>query len=593
MEAVADGEALEGPGHSLLRQQERLVRWQIASERMRFVLGLLLGLAGLTAAGLLAFMVWTASRADGLVVEPFSVPPSLAERGLTGGVVAGEVLDQLSRLNHETNVRGVVALANTWSGNSHVEIPETGVSIDEANRLLRRWLGRQTLVSGMLTASDAGVTLSARTAAGELVRAEGKVADLQPLARRVAEQLFAQARPVQYGQLLMQREQFPEAEAALQAVLRLSDSREELAKAHYTLGNLYQIQRDVRRARAQHLEAVQAGATYALMSLALMERAVGHAQAALDDCRGSPLNNPGGSAGSLRRDLRKVLYEANCALISGDYATAERGYRQLLPYYAQRGYTASQHENHIWALIQLHRTSDARGQFPAMLAAGAFQVRIPGFVTSLTARAAAQDEDWAGVLAALDPSRPPPIPGQLEAPTPDAWRALALAKLGRVAEAQAMASGLPGDCYRCLRTRAEVAEAAGDRAGADRWLAEAVRQNPKMAFAETDWARILLARGDPAGAIAKARAAHAKNPRFADPLEIWGEALLAKHDPHGAAAKFVEAATLAPRWGRLRLKAGEALAALGDRPRAQAQWRWAAEMDLTPAERTEVVRVTR
>src|SRR5205085_2431785 len=78
--------------------------------------------------------------------------------------------------------------------------------------------------------------------------------------------------------------------------------------------------------------------------------------------------------------------------------------------------------------------------------------------------------------------------------------------------------------YRCLRTRAQVAEAAGDRARADRFLAEAVRQNPKITFAEADWAQLLLARGDPAGAIAKARAAHAKSPNFAEPLVTWGEA---------------------------------------------------------------------
>src|SRR5204863_5104560 len=107
-----------------------------------------------------------------LVVEPFSVSPALAERGLTGAVVAGEVLDQLTRLNAESVAIETVRLSDSWSADSHVEIPQTGVSIDEVNRLLRRWLGHQTFVSGTVVQTDAGVRLSARTRDSGLVRAE-------------------------------------------------------------------------------------------------------------------------------------------------------------------------------------------------------------------------------------------------------------------------------------------------------------------------------------------------------------------------------------------------------------------------------------
>jgi Flp pilus assembly protein TadD len=116
---------------------------------------------------------------------------------------------------------------------------------------------------------------------------------------------------------------------------------------------------------------------------------------------------------------------------------------------------------------------------------------------------------------------------------------------------------------------------------------------PELPLAETLWGASRLARGDAAGAIAKLTAAHAKGPRFADPLELWGEALLAQGDARAAAAKFAEATPLAPHWGRLRLKRAQALAQLGRPDEARAQARWAAALDLTPAERAELAKMSR
>ncbi len=592
MEAEAHDAAPDSPARRLLLKQERLVGWQIASERASFVLKLLTGLACVAAVAAVVLMAWTASRADGLVVEPFAVPPQLAERGLSGAVVAGEVLDQLNRLNSQSVAIEVVRLSDSWSADSHVEIPQTGVSIDEVNRLLRRWLGHQTFVTGTLVLTGDGVELSARTGGGRLVRAEGPVADLKDLAGSVAEQLLADTTPVQYARLLMQRERFEEAWTILNRVIATSTSRRELAQAHSALGGIYQVQARPREARDEMARALQLGYDGVLANLANMERALGHAQAALDTCRRALA---GDSLEKIYKDTRlgRTNSAVACALMDGDFRSAERQIVGLIGVINQRGYSASGRENHIWALSNLHQTSAARAEIPAMMATPGFRIRLESFRVSLAARIAAQEEDWPTVLALLAPGQPAPTPGQLEAPTPDAWRALALAKLGRVAEARAMAATLPADCYRCLRTRAEVAEAAGDRAGADRWFAEAVRQAPRLPFAETDWARVLLSRGDARGAAVKARAASRKQPAFADARVVWGEALLAAGDPKGAAATFAAAERHAPHWGRLHLKWGQALARLGKAQEARAQWARATRLDLTTAERAELARVLR
>jgi Flp pilus assembly protein TadD len=60
----------------------------------------------------------------------------------------------------------------------------------------------------------------------------------------------------------------------------------------------------------------------------------------------------------------------------------------------------------------------------------------------------------------------------------------------------------------------------------------------------TDWGGTLLHKGDLDGAIAKFRSAHQKGPHFADPLEGWGEALLYAGKKDEAKAQFARAAQL-------------------------------------------------
>ena len=147
------------------------------------------------------------------------------------------------------------------------------------------------------------------------------------------------------------------------------------------------------------------------------------------------------------------------------------------------------------------------------------------------------------------------------------------------------------DCYLCLRVRGQIAAAQQDWPGAARWFAQAARQAPALPLAYADWGEMLLARGDPDGAVAKLAIAHANGPQFADALELWGEALMRKGDYAGAVLKFTWADRLAPRWGRNHLRWGEAMARLGRADEAKAQWRTAAGLDLSIADRAELARV--
>jgi tetratricopeptide (TPR) repeat protein len=194
-------------------------------------------------------------------------------------------------------------------------------------------------------------------------------------------------------------------------------------------------------------------------------------------------------------------------------------------------------------------------------------------------------EDWKGVLA-LAPlteqiivaatSRPvtgnPFDRGDLLAVVIHPWVALAKAKTGDLAGAQALIVTTPGDCYICVGFRGLIAAETRQWGRADCWFAKAVHDGPSLPFAETNWGSTLLQRGKADAAIEKFTLANRKSPHFADPLEGWGEALMAKNQSHLALAKFEEADKYAPNWGRLHLKWGEALYYADKKDEAQKQF---------------------
>ena len=197
-------------------------------------------------------------------------------------------------------------------------------------------------------------------------------------------------------------------------------------------------------------------------------------------------------------------------------------------------------------------------------------------------------DDWAAMIRDLKSAQAGPsfILGPTAMRTyVEPWLAWSTAMSGDHAGAAALIAATPTDCYLCLRIRGKLAAAASDRAGAAGWFAAATRAAPSLPFAWLEWGQMLAAKGDIAGAIAMYRAAHLKGPAFADPLEAWGEALIRRGDLDGAIGRFAAADAFAPRWGRLHLMWGEALDAMNQRAAARGQWRAAAGIDLSAADR--------
>ncbi|CAN0001958.1 unnamed protein product, partial [Phaeothamnion confervicola] len=591
MQAEADGAAPSGVAARVLEKQERLIGWQIAKERAGFGLRILAGLAGLAAAAALGLMVWNASRADGLVVEAFLVPPDLAAQGITGEVVARAVLDRVAELDRNTNSLFATQVSDAWTRNTKIEVAQTGVSLDEVDRLLRRWLGHETYLSGEVVrtplpaasrpgaplASQAtpsgggmGIRIIARSAAGSPAVAEGSADDMPALFATLAEQVYARTRPLSYAEFLVRADRLAEARKVLDAVLESTDDPMQRSLAYDIMGLTLGREGRPREAilffaatmRSPDPTLASVGACNAANS----HRILGHATLERDFLE---------ACGRLARRGRKDRGpQAQARVLMGryDYLAAERVLRPI----AGRRLPGTGSTNSPWAvyaanLANLHQVTAAERLAPG---------RAPPQLIA--------NDMWREALASSDRAEP----RTALQPAPRATRAMALVRVGRLDEAKPIVAALPADCDICFVARGYVAGAAGDAAGANRAFAEARRLAPADAGLRVLIGRDRLLRGDARAAAADFAAAAKLAPRWADPIAYWGETLLAQGDAAGAAAKFAKAEPLAPKWGRLHLKWGEPLAKLGKRDEAQAQFRLAATLDLTADERAELARLS-
>jgi tetratricopeptide (TPR) repeat protein len=599
MEALNTGEIPQGPAGQVLVEHARLIRTQRFSEQIGAGLKILTGLLGVMVAAAMGVMVWQASNERGLVIEAFSVPPDLAEKGLTGQVLASQLEDKLSQLQARTDSgRAPTSYSNDWGHDIRVEIPQTGVSISELQRWLRQWLGHQTRVGGEVFRTPQGLKLTVRAGgdAGDSVVAPE--ADLDSLIARGAEALFARTQPYRYGVYLNQNGRTAEARAVLDRLAATAGPTERA----WALTGLAGIDgMDARQSLAMQRQAVEAGPDLALawVNISSAERIQGHIEAAHAAAKHVPPLVKRQDRGSLTEAAARVVSHGGPASLAedvGDYAGAIphiQATQKLPSYFGSREASAS------WLAFDLARLHDIEGARAALppnrsdAEIAAALARYGGGYAPYWAIADALG-DWPEALRQLQATESWGRgyarehgfdPEDLVRTQLNPQRATALARLGRLAEAQALAAELPTDCYDCLRARGTVAALAGEASQADRWFAEAVRQGPSLPQAHRDWAEARIRRGDAAGAILEASRAAALGPRWADAQAVWGEALMAQGEFEAAAARFQAADALAPKWGRNHLRWGEALWRAGRTADARRQFLIAKNLGFGAADR--------
>jgi tetratricopeptide (TPR) repeat protein len=601
--AVAQERVLQLQAEDLQREN-KLHHWSLIVRHISDVLKVAFELAVSTVAIAIVIAigaaVWMAAHDDGLVIEPFSVPPEMAARGITGETVANAMLDKLTAMQNATDsARPAQSYANNWGNDIKVEIPNTGVSVGQFYHYLASWLGHETHITGEVFRTANGMAVTARVIGGGSNTVTGSEAGFDDLLQQAAESIYGQTQPFRYAVYLVSGP--VKRGANTTAILNhLIEDGPPIDRIWSYLGvATFEDFSDPVHAPIENMKAAVLAPDFALpyINLAQENNLLGHEDAALTNARKALelLQKDDGTWMNARaRAISLPSGKAALAYIEGDFAASLRFARVAagLPDYSN--IVAGSREFAIMDLARLHETSAMRATWIDM------QSRSPRLITKLLADY--WIGDWRSVISEQVPIKNwldglvknPPFTKAFEdaALSRQVWPyvATAMAMTGDVKGARALIAKTPLDCDACIRNRGEIEAAAHNWTGANYWFARAAAAAPSIPFADAEWGAALLHKGDYEGAIAKFALANEKGPHFADPLEMWGEALMEKNRSDLALAKFEEANKYAPNWGRLHLKWGEALFYTGKKDEATKQFAAAATLDLSAADRAALAR---
>ncbi len=179
------------------------LRWRRFNDQMRGFLQIMVVAVGGLIVVAIGAAIWSATQADGLVIEAFSTPPGLADKGITGTVLAAKLLDKLTAMQNEAQTARIASsFHNNWTSDIKVQIPDTGISFGQAIEYLNGWLGHEQHLTGELNETPDGVALRTRLGGEPGETVNGSIAGLDTLMQKSAEAVFRRAQPYRYTRYL-------------------------------------------------------------------------------------------------------------------------------------------------------------------------------------------------------------------------------------------------------------------------------------------------------------------------------------------------------------------------------------------------------
>jgi len=546
---AAESRKLELEMHHLrLSHFDRLLT--VALKLMTAALGLLIAVA-------LAVMIFSAARADSVVVSAFQTPPMLAAEGLNGAVVASKLLDKLQDLQSNTQAAAAHrGLRDAWSADIKVEVPETGVSIGELQRYLRDWLGHEIHVGGDLEAVGDRLSLTVRGDGFEARTFEGARADLPNLVSQAAEYIYGEAEPYLAADYYSTHGRDQDAVRLVQAKYASARPADQPFLLNAWGNALVDLDR-TSEALPKYQEALSLKPDYWIADSNLMSAQWGQGREE-DAWRTGEAMAKAARRGQIGQKTLDTYFQPlddmtqNLAGLRGELVAdlARHGGVGSALVQARPLIAATSVRMHDLQSAELYlETSDEAATSPWVVA-------ITHFVRGWSAM---DRGDWAGALPDMEAFGAAYANPVIKAAVPGyaCWVAPAEEMSGHSdkADAALKAGGRFVDCYRF---RGDILDHRGDWAGAQRAYADAVALAPDLPAAYYSWGLALARRGDLAGAQAKYAAAQARGPHWADPLKSWGDALAAQGRWDEAVAKYEQAIAYAPRWRALQAALAEA-----------------------------------
>jgi tetratricopeptide (TPR) repeat protein len=499
-----------------------------------------------------AILIRDAINSRSVVVESFDAPPALVARGVTGTVVAGGLLDELRGLQSATRADAAKRdLANAWTGEIKLAVPEAGISLGEFSRMLKARFGHDLHIEGEVIETDSGGL--ALTVRGDGVAARkftGAAGDLDNLITQAAGYVYSQSEPVLWAYYLTNKGRNDEALAFSKAAYAGADKDDRPYLLNTWANALSNVGGSAREALALYSAARKLKPDYwvaynnvmqAYWLLGDEENSWKEGEAMRVVAGGRPGRAPetyyqnsdiltwnlgpwldetvadADASGGIGSNIGGVA-AVNIADIDvrlHDLAAAELSLQTIKPDPADHGTTAMVHF--------------VRGK----LATEAGD----------TATAVAEMEEFQTTYANPDVSSQ--YPGYL------CWVAPVEASAGHPEKADLLLR-TAGSFVDCYRFRGDILDARGDWEGAQKAYAAAVSLAPDLPAGYYSWGVALARHGDLAGAEAKFREANRHGPHWADPLKAWGDLLVKQGKTREALGRYAAALGYAPNWKQLK-----------------------------------------
>jgi tetratricopeptide (TPR) repeat protein len=507
-------------------------------------------------------MIRNAIEAHGVVIDAFEVPPDLAQRGLTGEVIANQVLDHLADMEAAASIssaRPANSYSSNWGHDLKVEIPETGVSFGELSRYLREELGHESHIRGEVYETATEVTVTARTGEEPAKSFNGRIEELDQLIHKAAESIYVQTQPYRYANYLLNHGRIDEYVAVLQR-LSQDENPVERAWAHQSLGAVlgYFTDHDLAEQATEAHAALAAlpGFLRGIQSAADSEQLLGHDAAAIElwsQCVNASRESKATVAPAWQGRIASGCL-ADKSGAEGDYPEVLRLYsserRRVGPGVPGSSITFRELWTHDLDAV-LSNNPYAAASSPGLdgpeyqnvrnfqLARVALERGDPGSVQALVK------------IAAYDDHQATPASHDFMLRIHGLWLALAKARFGDLPGGEALIAETPMDCRMCVDFRGRIAALAGNTADAEKWFAEAINMAPKLPQVYTDRGQARLDRGELGGALTDATQAATLSPHDGDAWKLWGDVLLKQGKTKEARAKYDEALKYAPHWKQL------------------------------------------
>jgi tetratricopeptide (TPR) repeat protein len=544
----------------LLRGQAREVDIRRFGLRLRVSFQVFIALLATVIGIGIAIMIRDAVQSRSVVIDPFDAPPSLATDGINGKVLAAGLLDVLTRIQAATRSNAEHRnLSNAWTGDIEIEVPETGISIGQIERVLKARFGHDQHIDGDLVKTRTGGLALTVRGAGILPRTftDGS-GDVDRLVTQAGEYVYGQSQPGLWTAYLSNNDRNDEAIQFAQDAYVTADANERPFVLNYwanaitgrgggeaAMREALPLWREALRQKPDYWVAYN-NIMFGLAGIGDEEAVVGVGQQMLKAAGGRPGKAPEyeyQNYDTIVWDLPAVRASniADMESHSG-IGTASGAAGPLNLAVAQ--FEVQMHDPEGAALrLKTTRVDDKAA---VDVAASSFAGAILAEETGDLKAAAAQWDAYQAADASPAVSTANP---QYMCYAADTYQ-----KTGQAAKADA-ALAAPGqltyvDCYRF---RGDVLDLRGDWQGAQGWYAKAVKLGPSMPSGYYSWGLALARHGDLDAAAAKFKQANLYGPHWADPLKAWGDTLHRQGHARQALDKYDQALKYAPHWSALKL----------------------------------------